>query len=181
MGLDVTEEGWRWRPESSRAWTEAVVWLQGAPTDVVTRLDTTGRGPGALALTTRAPVLFVVPDTLGNVQIAAEINADAFDGTVSLVYNARGAETYDFFGVSEGTVRQGRMSEGRVRVLDEAPMNRAQWQRVRAVSDGTHFRGYLGDDLQTHSHATAAEPGMAGIRLEGTGTVFVRRVEATGL
>src|SRR6056297_880143 len=85
---------------------------EGAPSDVQAALDTTATGGVALSFTPRAPVTFAVPDTLGAVQVTAELNLDDFEGAVSLLHHVQGARTYDFFTVESGTVRQGRMSGG---------------------------------------------------------------------
>jgi len=144
-------------------------------------LDTTATGGVALSFTPRAPVTFAVPDTLGAVQVTAELNLDDFEGAVSLLHHVQGARTYDFFTVESGTVRQGRMSGGERVVLDDAAIEPGGWQTFRVVSDGTHFRGYLGDEMIVHPHGEALGPGTVGLRLEGTGTVQLRRLATEAL
>lgn len=156
-------------------------WLVGTPDTVRSRLVTLDTGGVALTLTPEAPVLFVVPDTLGAVQVTAELNLEEFNGTVSLLHHVQDARNYDFLSVGGEAGRQGRVTGGEGAVMDEAPGDQSGWLTVRAVGDRTHFRGYLGSELVTHPHGEAAGPGMVGLRLEGTGMVQLRRLTAEAL
>jgi len=180
-GLTVGESGWRWRPQSDTAWADRITWLEGAPSDVESRLDTTDTGTVSLQLTSQAPVLFVVPDTLGAVQVTAELNRDDFQGTVSLLHHVQDARNYDLFAVGEQTAQYGRRSEGEVSVFDEATVKTDGWQTFRSVGDGTHFRGYRDGEMIVHPHGDAAAPGVVGLHLEGRGTVRLRRLTAEAL
>ena len=181
QGLTVGSGGWQWQPQSDTAWTERMRWLEGGPSAVDARLDTLDDGRVALALTPRSPVTFVVPDTLGAAQVTAELNRDDFNGTVELLHHVRDTRNYDFLAVGGGTARQGRVADGARTVSDEAAIDGGGWQTFRAVGDGTHFRGYLGSELVTHPHGEAAAPGTVGLRLDGSGTVQLRRLTAEAL
>lgn len=180
-GLTVGESGWQWQPQSATTWTERMTWLEGAPSDVKGRLDTTGTGAIALTITPAAPVLFVVPDTLGAVQVTAEMNLDQFDGTVSLLHHLQDTQAYDFLTLDGRTVRQGRVSDGEASIMDEAAIEGKGWRTFRVAGDGTHFRGYRGDEMIVHPHGDAAPPGMVGLRFEGTGSIGLRRLAAEAL
>ncbi len=180
-GLTMGESGWQWRPQSARAWTERVRWLEGTAEAVQTRLDTLDTGGVALATTPESPVLFVVPDTLGAVQVTAELNLDAFDGSVALVHHVRGAETYDFLRVSSGALRLGRRAGGTETPFAESTHEPTGWQTLRVVGDGTHFRGYVDGEMVVHGHGEAAPSGTVGMRLIGDGTVRLRRLAAESL
>lgn len=180
-GLTVKTSGWQWRPQSDTAWTTRMTWWNGSSADVQAALDTAGTGAVALRIEPEAPVTFVVPDTLGAVQVTAELNLDDFEGTVSLLHHGRDARNYDFLAVGGGRVRQGRVSGGERTVMDESTADLEGWQTVRAVGDGTHFRGYVGSELVTHPHGEATSPGTVGLHLEGEGGVLLRRLSAEGL
>jgi uncharacterized membrane protein len=180
-GLTVGESGWQWQPQSDTAWAASMAWLKGTPDTVQAQLDTLGTGRVALTLRPKAPVMFVVPDTIGAVQVTAELNLDDFEGTVSLLHHVQNARTYDFLTIEAGTIQQGRVSGGERSVLDEASADTGGWRTYRAVGDGTHFRGYLGDEMIVHPHGEALAPGTVGLRLEGTGSVRLRRLTAQAL
>lgn len=180
-GLTVGESGWQWQPRSDTAWTSRMTWLEGAPSDVESRLDTTDTGTVALQLTGQAPVLFVVPDTLGAVQVTAELNRDDFQGTVSILHHVQDAQNYDFLAVDEQTIQYGRRSGGEASVFDEATVETEGWQTFRSVGDGTHFRGYRGDEMIVHPHGEAVPPGRVGLRLDGSGSIRLRRLTAEAL
>jgi uncharacterized membrane protein len=175
-GLAIGKDGWRWQPQSAQAWTERMRWLEGAPDSVQARLDTLGTGGVALALRPKAPVLFVVPDTLGAVQVTAEVNLDQFDGTVSLLHHAQGAQAYDFLTVDGSMLRQGRAPDRSPDVFAESTIQLSGWHSLRVVGDGTHFRGYVDGEMRVHGHGDEAAPGFAGLRVEGAGTLRLRRL-----
>ncbi len=180
-GITIESGGWQWRPQSDTAWAARMTWWEGRPTDVQTALDTTGTGAVVLRIEPTSPVTFVVPDTLEAVQVTAELNLDDFEGMVSLLHHGQDGQNYDFLAVGDGTVWQGRVSDGERTVSEEAAVDFKGWQTIRAVGDGTHFRGYVGKDLVTHPHGEAASPGTVGLHLEGKGYVFLRRLSAETL
>ncbi|PQJ35952.1 hypothetical protein BSZ35_16280 [Salinibacter sp. 10B] len=180
-GLTIGENGWQWQPQSDTAWTSRMTWLEGRPTDVQASLDTTNAGRVVLALRPTAPVTFVVPDTLGAVQFSAEMNLDGFEGTASLLHHVQGAQSYDFLTVDGSTLQQGRMTDGTRSTFATSTVDGGGWRTIRAVGDGTHFRGYVDGEMMVHGHGDAAEPGSVGLRLEGTGTVRILRLAAESL
>ena len=180
-GLTIGKSGWQWRPQSVRAWTERMTWLEGTPDTVRARLDTLDTGGGVLALTPEAPVTFVVPDTLGAAQVTTRLNLDDFEGTVSLLHHLRNTQNYDFLRVGGSTMQQGRVADGKRTVMEESTADLSGWRNVRVVGDGTHFRGYVDGEQLTHPHGEAVGPGVVGLRLEGTGTVRLRRLSAQAL
>jgi len=180
-GLTIGETGWQWQPQSDTVWASRVTWLDGRPSDVETTLDTTDAGRVALALQPNVPVTFVVPDTLGAVQVTAELSRDGFDGTVSLLHHVQGPQAYDFLAVDGATLRQGRVVDGERSTFATGTAQGGGWRRIRAVGDGTHFRGYVDGEMVGHGHGDAAAPGPVGLRLEGTGRVLLRGLSAEAL
>jgi uncharacterized membrane protein len=180
-GLTIGETGWQWQPQSDTAWTTRVTWLDGRPSDIEASIDTTDAGRVALALQPNAPVTFVVPDTLGAAQVIAVLSRDGFDGTVSLLHHVRGPHAYDYLAVDGATLRQGRVVDGERSIFATGPAQGGGWQWIRAVGDGTHFRGYVDGEMVVHGHGDAAAPGPVGLRLEGTGTVLLRHLSAEAL
>jgi uncharacterized membrane protein len=180
-GLTIGESGWQWQPQSDTAWTRRMTWLEGRPHDVQASLDTTDAGRVVLALQPTAPVAFLVPNTLGAVQLSAEMNLDGFDGTVSMLHHVQGAQSYDFLSVNGSTLRQGRLADGTRSTFGTSTVDGRGWRTIRAVGDGTHFRGYVNGEMMVHGHGDAAEPGSVGLRLDGTGTVQLRRLAAESL
>lgn len=180
-GLTIGENGWQWQPQSDTAWASRMTWLEGGPADVQARLDTTDTGRVALALRPAAPVTFVVPDTLGAVQVSADVNLDGFDGTVSLLHHVQGAQSYDVLEMEGSRLRQGRVTDGTQSTFATSTVEGGGWRTIRAVGDGTHFRGYVDGEMMVHGHGDAASSGSVGLRLDGTGTVLLRHLSATGL
>jgi len=180
-GLTIGENGWQWQPQSDTAWTSRMTWLEGGPADVQASLDTTEAGRVVLTLRPMAPVSFVIPDTLGAVQVSAELNLDRFEGTVSLLHHVQGAQSYDVLAVEGVALRQGRVTNGASSTFATSTVDGDGWRTIRAVGDGTHFRGYVNGEMMVHGHGEAAEPGSVGLRLDGTGTVRLRRLTAESL
>lgn len=180
-GVTIGETGWQWKPQSDTAWTRRVTWLEGQPSDVETTLDTTGAGRIALRLRPQAPITFVVPDTLEDVRVTAELNRDAFDGAVSLVHHVQGPKAYDYLTLDRTAVRQGRLIDGEQTTFATGTAEGGGWQEIRAVGDGAHFRGYVNGNMVVHGHGDPASAGPVGLRLDGTGTVLLRDLLAVSL
>lgn len=180
-GLSIGETGWQWQPQSDTAWTKRMTWLEGRPSDIDATLDTTDAGRVALLLRPNAPVTFVVPDTLGAVQVSAEVNVDGFGGTLWMLHHVQGPVSYDALSIDDTALTLGRMSRGSWATFATGSADVSGWTRVRVVGDGTHFRGYVGDQLVVHGHGDAADLGAAGLRLEGRGRVRLRSLRAEAL
>lgn len=180
-GLTVGASGWQWQPQSARAWTKRMTWLEGTPDTLGAQVDTLADGSVALALTRKEPAMFVVPDTLGAVQVTAELNLDDFEGTVSLLHHAQDAQSYDYLTVEGSTLRQGRRTDGGRSTFATGTAETEGWRTIRVAGDGTHFRGYVDGEMVVHGHGDAAAPGSVGLRLDGAGTVLLRRLSAAAL
>ncbi len=179
-GFQRTRTGWTWQPASAVAWTKQVQWMGNPSSSLKTKMvPMTEEGGQALQLRlAEGPLLFVVPDTLGSVQVTVRIHTEAFDGAVMLVHHVQGDQTYDFLALSEGRIQIGRMNRGTRSVLDEALVEASGWLTLRVTGDGTHFRGYLGDQVVVHAHGEALAPGPVGIRLDGQGRLKLRHLRA---
>ena len=180
-GLTVGASGWQWQPQSARAWTRRMRWLEGSADTLRARLDTLDSGGVALAVTPQAPATFVVPDTLGAVWVTAEVNLDQFEGGVALLHHVQGPRSYDYLTVEGSTLRQGRRTDGSRSPFATGTAETGGWRTIRVVGDGTHVRGYVDGEMVVHGHGDAAAPGPVGLRLEGTGTVALRRLSVAGL
>ena len=171
----TTEDGsWSWEPGAGaqRALTERFRFFEGSPEDLnVEEQD------GQLALRLEGgPVLFVTGDSLASIQGDVTLNLDRFDGSVRVVHHVRDAQNYNFLGLEDGKMRQGRVRDGVTEIFDEEEQAGAGWFTLRVVADGTHFRGYVNGKLVVHGHSDAPAPGPVGLRLEGSGTVLLRLI-----
>ena len=177
--LRIHDGGWMLEPAGAASLASADIhWLHGGP-DIVSALDSSG----ALALTLDGnPAMFVIRDTLENVQVTAEWDRSGFAGTVSLLHHVQSANTYDYLSIRDGEeMRLGRVEDGEERTFDEATAPPTGWSTVRVTGDGTHFRGYVDDQMIVHGHADPLPEGTVGLRLEGEGTLRLRRIQARGL
>jgi uncharacterized membrane protein len=174
--LHLMENGsWMWMPGpgAETVLREDFRFVQGAPTD----LHVTAAADSAVTLhVAGGPVLMVAGDSLESIQAEAALNVQGFSGTVRLVHHVRGAQQYDFLGIAQGRLQQGRMEGGQARLFDEKPLETQGWVTIRAISDGTHFRGYADGKMVTHGHGAEPAAGPVGLYLEGTGEVQLRHL-----
>ncbi len=176
----VAENGsWQWAPGAGarHVLEEDFQFLEGRLED----LNTT-ENDSLLSLSLQGgPVLFVMGDALESIQADILLNVEQFDGAVRLVHHVQDPQNYDFLALEEGMIRQGRMSQGETEIFEEKPQALSGWLSMRAVSDGRHFRGYLGGEMHVHGHGSPPEPGPVGFRLEGTGTVLLQSINVQSL
>ncbi len=183
VGLVRSDDGWTWTPQSPAAWTQRMQWMGNPSGELRTRLvDTEDAGQVlSLRMERAGALLFVVPDTLGDVQAEAVFDASGFDGTLMLVHHVQDTQNYDFLAVSGTTVQLGRVQQGERTTFDEGTFEADGWIAVRATADGDHFRGYVNDTMVAHGHAAPLPPGRVGLRLEGQGPILLRRMQARAL
>lgn len=179
-GFVTTNQGWTWTPQTPAAWTQHTTWMGNPSGTLRTRLVDTDDGTRALSLRMEeaGTLMFVVPDTLDDVQVEAVLDPSAFEGTVFLVHHVRDAQTYDFLALTDSTMQVGRMQEGTATVFDEGTFVSSGWITVRATGDGDHFRGYVNDEMIAHGHAEPLPPGRVGMGVDGAGPVLLRRLQA---
>lgn len=171
----VAENGsWHWTPGpgARRVLEETFQFLEGGLDDLsITEEDS------LISLDLQGgPVLFVTGDALESIQVDIALNVEQFDGAVRLVHHVRDPLNYYFLALEEGMIRQGRVDHGVIDVFDEETLPLSGWLAMRAVSDGSHFRGYLGAEMPVHGHSSPPEAGLVGLRLEGTGIVLLRSI-----
>lgn len=180
-GLSIGTAGWQWQPQSDTAWVSRVTWLGGGPDDVQTQLDTTRTGGLALHLSVDSAIAFVVPDTLGSVQVTAEVDLSRFEGAFQLLHHVHGPDSYDGLTLDGDGLHLGRLSQGTLTSFATSARSIDGWSQLRVVGDGTHFRGYVDGEMVVHGHGAATEPGPVGLRLDGNGTVLLRMLSAAAL
>lgn len=121
-------------------------------------------------------------NTYQNVQVDYYLDLSNFEGEVELLTHVRDTENYDFLTLtSGGTIRQGRIIDGSRTTFAEENYTETGMMFIRVVVNGTHFRGYIDKEMVVHGHGDAPEPGMAGIAINGSGTLLLDRIELTQL
>lgn len=193
-GPQVSENGaWQWQPGEQAAEAlsaDAFDWLAGGASALDPQVQSGSGGSGpALALTASqgGPAMFTAGGALSSLQADARLDLSGLDGTAMLVHHVQDARNYDFValepsGSGGGTLRVGRVQGGQAETFAEGSYEQSGWLPVRLVSDGGHYRGYVGGEMAAHGHADAPEPGRVGLRLEGSGTVLLgaMRVQSIG-
>ncbi|NNE35607.1 MAG: hypothetical protein HKN13_10230 [Rhodothermales bacterium] len=102
-----------------------------------------------------------------------------FTGTFAVTYNTVDTDNFGFLQItSTGAATQALVVDGTANVLGEGTVDVTMPIAVRAVSAGTHFRGYADNKLVTHGHASAGRPGHVGLRVNGTGRLLVAELSA---
>jgi len=125
---------------------------------------------------------FVGKNSFQNVQVDYYLDLSDFGGDISLVNHVQDAQNYDFVTFSsDGTISQGRVSEGNREVFAEESYSVSGMLFIRTVGNGTHFRAYINKEMAVHGHSDAPEAGSVGLRLDGTGTVLIDRMTLTQL
>lgn len=179
-GIMAGEDGsWTWMPvPNASTLPEDFRFLTGSASN----LHVAAGQDSALAMHVQGgPLLFVGGDTLEGVQVDAVVNLDQFDGTVRLVHHVHDAQNYDYLAYSEGLITQGRLMGGEPHIFDEKMVDSGGWISLRAVSSGTHFRGYVDGEPATHGHGSEPGSGPVGLYLDGSGTVMLKRISVASI
>lgn len=121
-----------------------------------------------------SPVFLTVPEPVGDISLEASLNKDHFDGRVGLVHHFHGTGHFEFMDFDGDIIRLGRHEHGSDAILDDDNLHAHGWTSLRVVADGRHFHAYSDDDMIVHGHASAWEPGHAGLFAEGDGVIRLR-------
>ncbi|MDR9419377.1 DUF2231 domain-containing protein [Gracilimonas sp.] len=122
--------------------------------------------------------LFVTHQSHQNVQVDYYLNLDDLDGEIELIHHLQDANNYDFVSLnSDGIIRQGRIQNGETTIFEEGTYEADGQLFVRVVADETHFRGYINREMKVHGHSDAPESGNVGLKLQGSGSVLISKIE----
>ncbi|WP_445664338.1 DUF2231 domain-containing protein [Fodinibius sp. AD559] len=125
---------------------------------------------------------FVEKGTVQNVQVDYYLDLSEFNGQVSLVNHVQDDQNYDFIALSsDGTISQGRVSEGNREVFAEESYSASGMLFIRTVGNDTHFRAYINKEMAVHGHGEAPEAGKVGLKIDGNGTILIDSISLTQL
>jgi hypothetical protein len=125
---------------------------------------------------------FVSHESYENVQVDYYLDLSDFQGKVTLVNHVQDAQNYDFVTLSsDGTISQGRVSNGNPEVFGEESYSASGMLFIRTVVNDTHFRAYINKEMAVHGHGDAPEAGSIGLKLEGSGTIQIKEIKLTQL
>jgi uncharacterized membrane protein len=116
-----------------------------------------------------------------SVQADLYVNLNDFKGIIKLVHHIENKLNYDFVSLEARKMQLGRLSAGKIKIMDEKSVAFKDWIKLSVVGDGTHFRGYIDDKLYTHGHAPELKPGSVGLIIKGTGALLFNKIEAISL
>lgn len=176
--------GWSWdiNKNAAAALQHHFQWLAGSADAVNAEAVSTGSGYALSFSGDDINAFFTGPQSFKSEQIDYYVNMSSLDGTVSFVSHVQDANNYDFMSISsDGTVQQGRVSEGETTVFEEGSTRVGKPLFVRVVGNGTHFRGYVNDELVVHGHGEAPPAGPVGLKVNGSGRLLLQAMSVTPL
>ena len=172
---------WQWipGPDADDAFNLAFDVVMGEVTAEVTE-NTAGNTELSLTIVT-SPVMFTYGKAVENVEFRVVMDLSEFDGSARMVHHVKDSLSYHFLELENGTMRLGVVRSGVEEIQDEAVVPDPEARTIGVVGDQTHFWGYAGDTQLTHGHGQAAEAGLAGFMLRGSGTIKLGRMLLTPL
>jgi len=182
--ISQADGSWFWRstPNSIPTFLSDFQILEGVKDSVrVSKRSDPQQGEVLALQVSETPVAFLGGQKIASVEAEVVLNLDEFQGNVYLIHHWQNEKNYRFVSVGKGVVRSGRFVDGKVDVMDEEAFQGMGWLTIKAVGDGSHFRGYVNDKLYVHGHGEELSPGLVGLRLEGNGTVLMKQFSVKNL
>lgn len=176
--------GWSWAIEENAvsALDEQFSWLAGSASSNNAEVVETDEGHALSFSGDDLNTFFASQDSYESEQVDYYVDMTSFDGTLQFVTHVQDANNYDFVSIhSDGTIQQGRVNEGEQTIFEEGTTDISAPLFVRVVGDGTHFRGYVNEELIVHGHGDAPQPGRIGLEMDGSGTVLLQKMSVTPL
>lgn len=128
-----------------------------------------------LTKNSKDPFQIVLKPEYGDAQVEVDLDKSEFPGKISLIQHMNGSE-HVYFSVDARSASLGRNGNSS-KVFEQKPITiPSGWLKLRSVSAGGHFRGYLNGKLVVHGHGEAAPPGKVGVLLEGAGQLRIARM-----
>jgi uncharacterized membrane protein len=181
LGIAYLDNGsWLWRPTrgAETIFSDQFTWLVNDVSHVApTIVEDPARGPVLGLHPKEIPVIFVAGEQLEATEAEVNLNIDAFDGILRLIYHVKDQETFDFLSVTSDVVAIGRTNDGILTVFDQKPLADTGWLTLRVFGGDGHFRGYVNGELIAHGHADDLDAGPFGFLIEGTGTILVESIQ----
>lgn len=186
FGLITKKNGsWQWiiDKEADQELVEKFTWHAGNSEDVKLTVDDDNQQKGKVLSikVSGGDYLFTVGYPIEGVQTEANINLVDFNGEFKLIHHFSNMDNYDFVSVKANKMILGRQQNGEIKEFEAEGFTPEEWITLKAVGDGSHFRGYVNDKLITHGHASELEAGQAGFSFNGTGTIFIKKIEITSI
>lgn len=183
--FSIKENGnWTWNigPNADVALQEQFQWLSSSA-EIVNTKAVEGESGHVLSFSGKnIGAFFTGNESYEAEQIDYSINMSSFDGTVEFVSHVQDRNNYDFVSIaSDGAVKQGRINNGRQKIFEEGNISIDKPLFVRVVGDGSHFRGYINEELIVHGHGDAPAPGRIGLKFTGNGTLLLQKMSLTQL
>lgn len=184
-GLTENDDGsWQWIPTGGApvVLERRFQWLRGKPEQLPADTVLSSGGNTLLVLyPKKTGALITFGRTLQSVQMDLEIDRSDFEGTVALVHHIQDSASFDFVRLVGNRMELGRMTDGDIAVEAQGAVAKDGWTELRAVADGTHFRGYIDENLITHGHGEELPAGPVGLWIEGSGRLLIKRMTVTAL
>jgi uncharacterized membrane protein len=139
-------------------------------------------GADGLVLHVSGSTLLVLAETLGDVQVDAELALEGFDGTVGVAHHVAGDAGGLFTLGADGAATLLDRRAGEDEVLGRGEVAVPEGIMTLAVSAaGSHLKGLVDGQTVAHGHVAADPPGACGLWLDGEGTVRLVSLTVTPL
>lgn len=175
---------WTWeiKENAVTALQENFQWLAGSAQSLNAEAVEAGNGHALWFSGENLSAFFSSDTSYETEQVDYYVDMAGFDGTVFFVTHVQDESSYDFVSIaSDGTVKQGRMANGEAKIYEEGNTDVSQPLFVRVVGNGTHFRGYINQEVVVHGHGDAPKTGSVGLKLDGSGTFLLQKMSLTKL
>ena len=183
--LAVDERGnWSWPigPGGERVLQRDVSWLLGGWSDIrSTTVQDESEGTVLALELAGAELLLVAGEAVKGMQVDLRLNQDTFAGQVAIVHHAQDARNYYYLMLEGNRISLGAVRDGTMAEFAKGEIPATGWLAVRVVGAGTHFKGYIDDDIVVHGHGPEPLPGRVGLALAGSGTLMLSAFEVEAL
>ncbi|MGK7369534.1 MAG: DUF2231 domain-containing protein [Candidatus Halalkalibacterium sp. M3_1C_030] len=181
----IQENGnWSWDmgPNAVSSLLENFHWLEGSIQDLQPTVVKSSNNYLLQLSGDSLSNLFTGHNSFQNVQVDYYLDLSDFEGEIELVNHVRDADNYDFVTLrSNGTITQGRLVGGNRKIFGEESYATTGMLFVRTVVNDTHFRAYINKEMAVHGHGDAPEAGSVGLKINGSGTLLLRKMSLTQL
>lgn len=158
--------------------SEKFNWVVGSIEEVSPMYDS---DKSALMFHPKNDAIFIYENKIASVQITVLLDIDNFDGELELIHHFIDKNNYDFLGLKKGEISLERKNNGKIEIFEKDEFQSDGWLEIRAVADGSHFRGYINNKMIVHGHGSEPYPGSVGMKISGKGNTSIRMINVESL
>lgn len=148
-------------------------WLEGERSNTGIELISNKKEEYVKIIPNGNSALLTYGNKLKNVQVELMANLDSLDGSFLILHHFIDKNNYDFVSFDQNEISMGRIADNKEEIFEKKTFKTKGWVTVKSIISGKHFRTNINGKLVVHGHGEETNPGVAGFKFFGKGSLLI--------